>query len=454
MKNKCFTFVFSLRFRRPPVRKSALENGPVLLAVKEMLFSLLVLAGTANFTEVVAQTTFGPQQVIIEPELEGVQEVFAADLDNDGDLDVLSASSGDGKIAWYENDGSGGFGPQQVITTNADGAQSVYAADLDNDGDQDVLSASSVYDPMDSKIAWYENDGAGNFGPQQLITLDAGAHTVFAADLDNDGDMDVLSASTVYNPIEGKIAWYKNDGSGNFGPQQVITTVAEYAVVYPADLDNDGDQDVLAASYSDGIIWYENDGSGNFGLPQVINTHADGAGSVYAADLDNDGDQDVLAASYSDGIIWYENDGNGNLGAKQTITTEVMHAASVHAADLDNDGDMDVLSASSGDGKIAWYENLWSLVGVEDFKKPDAWFTLFPNPSSSQTYIQMEPEALQGNTIGLRITDAQGRWVLAKAALNAGSFPFALPQVPDGIYFVTLISGKTSQTLKWAVMSN
>lgn len=136
------------------------------------------------------------------------------------------------------------------------------------------------------------------------------------------------------------------------------------------------------------------------------------------------------------------------------IEPELEGVQEVFAADLDNDGDLDVLSASSGDGKIAWYENLWSLVGVEDFKKPDAWFTLFPNPSSSQTYIQMEPEALQGNTIGLRITDAQGRWVLAKAALNAGSFPFALPQVPDGIYFVTLISGKTSQTLKWAVMSN
>ena len=48
------------------------------------------------------------------------------------------------KIAWYENtDGKGIFGPQQVKTTLADGAQSVYAADLDGDGDMDVLSASA-----------------------------------------------------------------------------------------------------------------------------------------------------------------------------------------------------------------------------------------------------------------------------------------------------------------------
>ena len=54
------------------------------------------------------------------------------------------------------------FGDQQVITTLADGAYSVYATDLDGDGDADVLSASIT----DDKIAWYENLGGGSFGPQ------------------------------------------------------------------------------------------------------------------------------------------------------------------------------------------------------------------------------------------------------------------------------------------------
>ena len=71
-------------------------------------------------------------------------------------MDVLSASSTDHKIAWYENtDGAGNFGSQQIITTNANGAGSVYAEDLDGDGDMDVLSASQG----DGKIAWYENLG-------------------------------------------------------------------------------------------------------------------------------------------------------------------------------------------------------------------------------------------------------------------------------------------------------
>lgn len=53
------------------------------------------------------------------------------------------SSSGDDKIAWYENDGNGNFSTQQIITTTATNAQSVYAIDLDNDGDNDVLSASN-----------------------------------------------------------------------------------------------------------------------------------------------------------------------------------------------------------------------------------------------------------------------------------------------------------------------
>ena len=99
----------------------------------------------------------GPQ--LISTSADVARSVFAADLDGDGDVDVLSASWNDDKIAWYENtDGLGDFGPERIISTSADGAYSVFAADLDGDGDVDVLSASL----FDDKIAWYENiDGLG-----------------------------------------------------------------------------------------------------------------------------------------------------------------------------------------------------------------------------------------------------------------------------------------------------
>jgi len=149
--------------------------------------------------------SFSPQQ-IISTLANGARSVYVADLDGDGDLDVLSSSYYDDEIAWYENTGNGTFGSQQIISTLADGAYSVYAADLDGDGDLDVLSASAT----DDEIAWYENTGSGTFGSQQIIsTLANGARSVYAADLDGDGDLDVLSASY----LDDEIAWYENTTS-------------------------------------------------------------------------------------------------------------------------------------------------------------------------------------------------------------------------------------------------
>jgi len=298
---------------------------------------------------------FGDQQAI-STQADGAYSVYACDLDGDGDNDVLSASLSDDKIAWYKNLGGGSFSAQQVISTQADGAHWVYACDLDGDGDNDVISAS-VYD---DKIAWYENrlnEPTADFGSQQVISIQADeAASVYACDLDGDGDNDVLSASIE----DDKIAWYENLGDGTFGPQQVIGTDVDYAAsVYACDLDGDGDNDVLSTSrYNDRIAWYENLGDGTFGSKQSISTDADGAMSVYACDLDGDGDNDVLSASYFDSkIAWYENSGLGTFGTQYVISTQVVGTYSVYACDLDGDGDNDVLSASNIDNKIAWYEN-------------------------------------------------------------------------------------------------
>ena len=297
-----------------------------------------------------AQVEFGPQQ-IISLSADGAESVYCSDLDGDGDLDVLSASYWDNKIAWYENDGNGNFGPENVISLFAEDATSVYSVDIDGDGDMDVLSITLIL------IAWYENDGDGNFGAQNVKSVETNSGTcVYSADLNGDGHMDVLSA----NQIENEIDWYANDGSGNFGSQNVISPNTSLAMsVFSADLDGDGDMDVLSASFwDDKIAWYENDGDGNFESQNVISFNADGANAAYSADLDGDGDMDVLSASETDDkIAWYENDGTGNFGLQNVISFDADGPQFVFSIDLDLDGDMDVLSASKNDDKIAWYEN-------------------------------------------------------------------------------------------------
>jgi hypothetical protein len=257
-------------------------------------------------------------------------------------------------IAWYENDGTGNFGPQLIISSEASGARSARAADFDGDGDLDVVSALR----LSNGVAWHENLGGQVFAPQVVITDQTiGIRCVFPSDLDGDGDIDIISASS----FDDKIAWYANDGAGNFGPPQMVSLLANSPPsVRTADLDGDGDLDIISASDRDAkIAWYQNNGLGVFGVQQVISLEADAAQSVHPADVDGDGDIDVLSASYFDNkIAWYENDGLGNFGPQQIISTQAEGALFVSAADLDGDGDLDAMSASLLDNKIAWYENL------------------------------------------------------------------------------------------------
>ncbi len=285
---------------------------------------------------------------VIADDCNHAEEVFSVDLDGDGDMDVLSASLRDDKIAWYENDGEANF-TAHIITTSADGAVSIFAADVDGDGDLDVLSASA----WDDEIAWYENDGEESFAAHAITTSADGAVSVFAADVDGDGDLDVLSGSC----YDDKIAWYENDGEESFAAHAIATSVDGAVSLLAADMDGDGDLDVLSASCdNDEIAWYENDGEEDFTVHSIAGS-TDEAVSVFAADVDGDGDMDVLSASYdNDEIAWYENDGEEDFTA-HLITGSANGASSVFAADIDGDGDMDVVSASCHDDRIAWYEN-------------------------------------------------------------------------------------------------
>ena len=183
-------------------------------------------------------------------------------MDGDGDLDIVSTSRFDDTIAWYENDGNADPSWTAAdIATSADGPFDVFVADMDGDGDMDIVSASY----NDDTIAWYENDG--NINPTwtaaDIATNADGAYGVFVEDIDGDGDMDIVSASV----LDSTVAWYENDG--NVDP---TWTAADLSVgfsenpnsVFVADMDGDGDMDIVSSSpVDDTISWYENVGKSN-----------------------------------------------------------------------------------------------------------------------------------------------------------------------------------------------
>lgn len=292
------------------------------------------------------------------------QSVALADMDGDGDADLIAASYYylDNKIVWFPNtDGQGTFGAEQFVSVDAPGVEHVAAADIDQDGVMDIVAASTT----DNNVSWFRNGGTGSFDRQRDVLSDAsGAASAALADLDGDGDLDVVVAAYWDN----EVAWYENlDGKATFGPQRVISNAAQRAqMVRTADLDGDGDLDVISASYADGkVAWYQNDGSGSFGAQQLISNRLTGAIAIVSGDLDGDGDIDVAAASFSTGIVaWFENlNGQGSFGPLQVLTRRAIGAERVEVVDLDGDGDLDLLAAAYGsenvtnDGEILWFEN-------------------------------------------------------------------------------------------------
>lgn len=371
---------------------------------------------------------FGPENLVAL--LNQTISVFAADMDNDGDVDILAISAPNKTVVWYENlDGKGNFSPQKVISNQVDGAFSVIAADIDGDGDMDVVLASDFLGLM-----WFENlDGMGQFSSKKIIDGQIGnSRSVVAVDIDGDGDLDILGNGTGSN----KIYWIENlDGLGNFGPRRIIDSVGLYAnVVFAADIDGDGDMDVVFASNGDNeVAWYENlDGLGNFGPKKIITNTLEKAFSVYAADLNNDGDMDILSTSsrvFDGEIVWFENlDGLGTFSEKKTISTEVQLAQSVIAADIDNDGDMDVVSASQNDDKIAWYEN--ATLGIERPKEQNV--RVYPNPTKGLLFIDLKNNDIEE----VLVYDVMGKNVLK---LIGNKKEIDISGLQNGMYFLKII---------------
>jgi hypothetical protein len=370
-----------------------------------MKITIQILFAIMLYTSSIAQINFEDHIIDIANLTSEASSVTSADIDGDGDMDTLSASFDDNKIAWYENiDGQGTFGPQQIISLNAIGANTVAVTDIDNDGDIDVISASRT----DNKIAWYENlNGLGNFGSQNIISSNANdvlrmsvadfdgdgdmdvvagsrfmhwyenidgqgtfithvitsnaiqLYSIYVVDVDGDGDVDILHASRENNPPqENEIGWYENtDGQGTFSIHHLVSALWSANYVIAADIDNDSDVDIIASGIEGSFVWYENvDGQGNFGSQTLLSINATRVISV--ADINGDGYIDIIFES-NVGIFWYENlDGQGNFGTEILIANNAMGLKALHWEDIDDDGDLDLLSASSGDHKIAWYEHL------------------------------------------------------------------------------------------------
>ncbi len=246
--------------------------------------------------------------------------VCTADVDGDGAMDVVACSTGfsiffsasyEGEVTWWRNGGDGLTWTKYDVWSAKDlgGPDWMRPADLDGDNDLDLLVANSY----DHSVTWWENDGPLVNGDwtEHLVYADAFNWRplgVDAADFDGDGDLDVV-APNIYSP--GQLAWWENDGDGGgWDPQSIDAAFDAAFSVVAADIDRDGDMDVAGGNRGGGqAMWWENSaGDGSAWIGWALDTSGTGGvRDIFAADMDGDGDQDLLGASEGGGtVVWWE----------------------------------------------------------------------------------------------------------------------------------------------------
>ncbi len=384
-------------------------------------------------------TTFAPEYGKI-----GGPARFLYDLDGDGDLDGVCCGGGGGPTQLFNNDpsifrlafndGHGNFAPALEMP-GLGSFKLAGAADLDHDGDLDLVAGRCVFyahgpwqsvaapththfEPRLSQIVDFDGDADvdlelrpvavqrnfGNGRPQTLVPqlpppppgetwAIGGNYGSYTGDFDGDGDVDMIVAHYSGLPAGVSLSLLWNDGGGHFtlGGSPVVTGsmssfngTPESLSSFTVDIDGDGDLDIVAGSSTlgddDTRLW-ANDGQGHFTLAALIQP-----GRVLAvADMNGDGINDLVGhfapyfGSSSDRAGTWRGLGNNTFAAPQAFAPVIPMAEilpSMSVADVDGDGDLDVCMGDAN-GSLHVMTNHQSE-GVTDMGNTQFTSTTFP----------------------------------------------------------------------------
>ena len=239
---------------------------------------------------------------------DGVNAVITADLDGDGDLDVISGcgSAATSEVTAWENDGTpfAGDWSQRAVGASADSVHSLAAADLDDDGDIDIVSGSG--DAEDYEIIGWENDGTpfdGGWVQRDLGAVTSGGpcHAEVAlADFDHDGWVDLVSVASSYG-YESPIAVWRNDHTpwdAAWTPVAVFESISSGSVAI-GDFNGDTWKDIAVSCYEGNVLAWLNPGTPFSTGWTLRNPGYGGPGMVSAiapADFNGDGLDDFATS--------------------------------------------------------------------------------------------------------------------------------------------------------------
>lgn len=401
------------------------------------------------------------------------------DIDNDGRNDffigVLLGSKSINNFVYYKNNGPVNNPSFTKITDNfipsVDIGSFSYPAvgDIDNDGDPDLFMG------CDRSVAFFRNTGSATAPSFTMVTdslplniTNNFNYSVSIGDLDGDSKKDLVLG---YYAI-AKLRYFKNTGTVanpvfTYQSSQLDTfTLVQASAPCLADLDNDGDLDLLAGNSSGKIYYYKNNGNASsFNYQLISNNYAGIAVGNDAVpslgDLDNDGDLDLLVGNRTGLVYHYRNDGsvsnpNFTLVTNNFLGINVYQNSVPCIVDINNDSDKDMFLGNTKGG-LYYYENR-DVFGIQQIGSeiPSAFFLEqnYPNPFNPVTNFGVR--IARNVNVNLSVYDALGRLIetIINQNLPPGNYKadWNAVKYTSGVYFYKLNAGDFSQTRKMILL--
>ncbi|WP_324673665.1 FG-GAP-like repeat-containing protein [Hymenobacter sp. GOD-10R] len=416
--------------------------------------------------------------------------VATGDVDGDGDLDLLTANQGANSVSVRLNNGSGSFsGNQEVAVSSA--PLNLALGDLDGDGDLDFATTNGLNTTSNGTISIRLNKGDGTFFNGPELTTDGrftgDPNGLSLNDMDGDGDLDLVTTYPIDTTTGGAATSIRlNNGDGTFSNGAQVTIVEPSPKdVAVGDVDNDGDLDLLTTGYSNNFVALRlNNGLGTFSTQLVVTVGTkpiklalgdlDGNGTldlvtansnslsirlntngifggtlnlalasaplgVSLGDVDGDADLDlVVVRKDANGAEVYLNNGAASFTASQTIAVGSAPAA-LTLGDVDGDGALDLLTANSANQTVSVRLNKIILANAPAQLTEQV--SLYPNPAHTSVRLRL-PAELAKQRVQVRVLNALGQVVLIQTLAAQATPELALPHLAAGLYNLQL---QTSQ---------
>jgi len=365
----------------------------------------------------------------------GLEEFDLLDLDNDGDVDIASVTIFGGEVVRFLNDGSQNFSMSTIDHAGSFDAW-IHGIDVSNDNYPEIISESILY------------TNSGGVIDSNGIPLNTSGYSIVSHDFTGDGYQDI-AMFTYFN----EIVLLPNNGAGGFNAAQTIDSNLDFGYYWMSvsDLNDDGYMDILYPSSdyfpnsSNIMKWYESDGAGGFTNNDLFTVDTNYVVThLIAQDMDNDGDNDIVASLYQDqsyaGVIkCYWNDGTDGFDSSdyQIVTTDIEYTVSLSADDIDSDGDIDILTGTfGGAGGVAWFQNQTvPNTTSKDFKETlHSQISISPNPSNGLVHISSHKTITT-----TRVIDLTGRTIQTHS-LFSNNTTIDLSSLMQGVYFIETVT--------------